>query len=357
MKRPFLVLTAALWGLVILILFCACQTDPSTQADATASLPPLSRPASSSSSAASSRPPESSALPSSAPAATTAVPTTTAPPSTVPPSTRDLSGTVFLNEEERLALDTLLASYPGQLSLSYLSLENGESYVYRDDVLYYAASLVKAPYALYLLRLADSGACDLDQELVLLDKWKQEGTGTLKNEPEGSLYTVKDLIRLMITISDNTAFKVLREEYPLWEYNQFCRKELDVHNTTYQDITAEDMTKCMAAIYSYIETGSENALFLRDLMSQAVSPFIKAPGADLLIHKHGWADPAFNDMAIVYEEHPYLLVLLSDHCDGTWEDVKMFSDISRTVKAFHDKKEEPPPLSSAPPESTAALSQ
>ena len=360
MKRSHLVWLSALLGL--LALLCACHPDPPATLPVQG-LPPLSRPASSAApSSTTAAPTVTVSATTTAPVTSSAAPTSTVPISTPPATTRNYTGTVFLNAEERIALDELLASYEGQVSLYYYAPQNGESYTFQPELPYYAASLVKAPYALYLLRLADEGKCDLEQELELLDKWKQTGTGTLKNEPEGTLYTVRELIEYMITISDNTAFKILREEYSLWSYNKFCRNELDVHSITYEDVSAEDMTKCMKAIYEYIETGSENALFLKDLMSRAVSPLIKAPGAELLIHKHGWANPAFNDMAIVYQEQPYLLVLLSDHCDGTREDVKMFSDISKTLKRFHDQWEEYPPAassalpSSSPPSSTASAS-
>lgn len=261
-----------------------------------------------------------------------------------PPCSEDHSRTTFINAFERFQLWKLLSSYEGSVSVYYYSPLTGESYSYGDpNTAYYAASLVKVPYAYYLLQLAERGECDPEQVLELKESWKQSGTGILKEHEAGSQYTVRELITYMITISDNTAFKILRETYSLWDYNKFCRKELGVTNVTYEYITLSDMAKILQTVYEYIDGQSENALFLRDLMAQAVSPLIKAPDADLLIHKHGWADPAFHDMAIVYQDHPYLLILLSDHCEGTREDVKMFSTISRTIKSMQDSLDQDPP--------------
>ncbi len=368
MRNPFGSCAALITGALLLALplFVSCSDSskitsglPSyPQRETTSSFSSVPSSTAAAVSAAASAVSSSSALATKIPATssvpiTSSAPPTTPCPVTFPPCSENHSQTVFLNQEERERLDELLGSYSGSVSLYYLSPLNNEWYAYGSDVPYYAASLVKAPYAYYLLQLADRGECDLEQMLELKEQWKQSGTGVLKNEPAGNLYSVRELIEYMLTVSDNTAFKILREEYSLWNYNKFCRKELQIQSVTYEDVTATDMAKAMAAIYTYIETGSENALLLRDGMARAVFPLIKAPKADLLIHKHGWADPAFHDMAIVYQEHPYVLILMSDHCDGTKEDVKMFSDLSRTVKTMHDTWELLPPAS--PPSSSCVL--
>lgn len=287
--------------------------------------------------------------------ATTVAPTT----STVPPSSSIYTSsssvtassvpateiTELLDSEERLYVDELIRSYPGLFSVYYKDLQSGESYLYEAYTLYYPASLVKVPYALYLLSLADEGQCDLDAVLTLQERQKQKGTGDLKNAPEGSQYTVRELIEYMITISDNTAFKMLRDQYSLWDYNKYCRKTLGISSVTYEKVTAEDMAICMEAVYRYIMTETPNALFLKDLMARAKFCNIKAPGSELIIHKHGWGNPTFNDMALVFGERDYLIVIMSDRCDGTKEDIKMFHKISSAIYEFQ-KSATPVPQSS-----------
>ena len=293
----------------------------------------------------------------------TTVPATTAPPTTsqVPPSSEvPPSSSVpteemeLLSLEERLYIDELIRSYPGVFSVYYKDLSSAEVYTYQPDTLYYAASLVKVPYAYYLLTLADQGEIDLDMKLVLSKHQKQSGTGELKNAPEGSEYTIRELIEYMITISDNTAFKMLRDQYSLWDYNKFCRKTLGVYNVTYENVTASDMAICMEAVYNYIKTEAPNALFLKDIMSRATFCNIKASEAELIIHKHGWANPSFNDMALVYGERDYLIVIMSDRCDGEKEDIKMFHAISLAIYEAQ-KTLTPVPSSSSATQSTAAL--
>ena len=313
--------------------------------------------------------PETTVLPSatqplsSAPATTAAPPTSPAPtvPPTFeasteepdPPQTEPDEPARLLDDGERAELDGLIASFDGSVSVGWLDLTSGEEYLYSGDAVYCPASLVKAPFGLWLLTLCDSGELDLDEELTLGQGQIREGTGVIKNDPPGTVYTVRELISLMMTVSDNTAFKMLRDRAGLSAYNRFCRDVLGVSRTTYLELTAADCLKILSAIYDYIfpdgfsaaepedipdkaeapET-PDNRAFLRELMRSAVYRIIKAPGQEIL-HKHGWANPVYHDMAIVLCERPYAIVILSDHCGGTAEDVKMFADISRAVFDFH----------------------
>lgn len=59
-------------------------------------------------------------------------------------------------EEGRAALDTLLAGYEG-VSVFYQDVGSGAVYEYRSLEKYPAASVVKAPYCLYVLDLASQG--------------------------------------------------------------------------------------------------------------------------------------------------------------------------------------------------------
>ena len=63
------------------------------------------------------------------------------------------------------ALTAYLDSLPGKVSVVCLRVADGLSYQYQPDETYYAASLLKAPYALWLCRRAEAGEIDLDTAL------------------------------------------------------------------------------------------------------------------------------------------------------------------------------------------------
>ena len=62
--------------------------------------------------------------------------------------------------EEAAWLDEQIASLGGGVSVYYKSLARGDTYSFDDETEYYIASVVKAPYALYVYQLADAGTVD-----------------------------------------------------------------------------------------------------------------------------------------------------------------------------------------------------
>ncbi len=66
------------------------------------------------------------------------------------------------------ALDAFCAVQRGSFSVYILDLSTGEEYSYGASTQYYPASLLKAPYALWLCDLAEEGLLDLDGELYNL---------------------------------------------------------------------------------------------------------------------------------------------------------------------------------------------
>jgi hypothetical protein len=52
-------------------------------------------------------------------------------------------------------------------------------------------------------------------------------------------------------------------------------------------------------------------------------------------HKYGWDEDAYHDMAIVYDEHPYILVVMTDLDDGGSEENSYIRSIVRSIQSIH----------------------
>ncbi len=77
------------------------------------------------------------------------------------------------------------------------------------DTVFSAASTIKVPIAVTIYRLAAQGALDLNALLTLQASDVVGGTGVLQGQPVGSQYPVRELVRLMLAESDNTATNML----------------------------------------------------------------------------------------------------------------------------------------------------
>ncbi|WP_026690902.1 serine hydrolase [Alteribacter aurantiacus] len=83
---------------------------------------------------------------------------------------------------------------------------------YQSNVPLIAASLIKVPCAYALLMLSQEGDVDLDELIVVTDREKIGGTGVLVHMPGDVHLTYRQLVSLMITVSDNTATNVIIDQ-------------------------------------------------------------------------------------------------------------------------------------------------
>lgn len=72
-----------------------------------------------------------------------------------------------------------------------------------------AASTIKVPIAVELLRRADRGEIQLEEKLALRAEHIASGSGSLQYLPPGTVFTIRRLAELMIRRSDNTATNMI----------------------------------------------------------------------------------------------------------------------------------------------------
>jgi len=84
-------------------------------------------------------------------------------------------------------------------------LGTGEEASYNGDRLFPTASVFKVPVLVEFYRQAERGALSLDQQVVLTERDKVPGSGVLKELSEGLSVSLRDLLSLMMMVSDNTA--------------------------------------------------------------------------------------------------------------------------------------------------------
>lgn len=108
------------------------------------------------------------------------------------------------------ALTTILAEADGTTGLVAHRLDGrGPRYEAHADRPFALASVMKLPLLVHLLRRADAGALDIDERLVLGAADRVAGSGVLHLLDPGLAPTVRDLMRLMMVVSDNMATDAL----------------------------------------------------------------------------------------------------------------------------------------------------
>jgi beta-lactamase class A len=97
----------------------------------------------------------------------------------------------------------------GTIGVTAIHLAHGQRLDHRADEVFPAASVIKTHLLVVLYRRAERGELSLDDALPLREQDKVGGSGRLQHEAAGTVYSLGELARLMIVISDNVATNML----------------------------------------------------------------------------------------------------------------------------------------------------
>jgi len=84
-------------------------------------------------------------------------------------------------------------------------LETGEEIAIDADHQMDTMSVIKIPLMVEAFRQIEAGKFSLDDKITLKESDKRPGTGIIRSLDAGAILTIKDLLTLMIIVSDNTA--------------------------------------------------------------------------------------------------------------------------------------------------------
>ena len=250
----------------------------------------------------------------------------------------DFMPPVYLLED---ILNDILLRHGYSISIYFENVETGFSYSFNGQRLYFAASVPKAFYAMYLLQKAENGIIYLDSKHFFTNLDYKDGSGVIrKRYPMGTGFTVEELIRLSVSYSDNIASLILGREYGIQGFRNFLYElggncKLMGWCIFGFTINAEEAGLYARRIFNYIQGNSKYAEMLLTYMLENQYPFIVSDYP--IASKTGWTSfKAWHDMAIVYAPSPYILVILTDW--GGWSEAnfKDFQEIAMVFQMFNE---------------------
>ena len=113
-------------------------------------------------------------------------------------------------------LDALAATHKGKIAVGVKHLATGEAYFHKPDEVMPTASLIKLPVMVETFRQIDEGKFKYDHKLTLTKDDCVPGAGVLTDSfTPGATFTLLDAVRLMITVSDNTATNMVLDTITL----------------------------------------------------------------------------------------------------------------------------------------------
>src|SRR5258708_24602326 len=91
-------------------------------------------------------------------------------------------------------------------------LETGEEIALNADQQMDTMSVIKVPLMVESFRQIEEGKFALTDRITLTDAMKRPGTGVIRSLDAGTVLTLKDMLTLMIIVSDNTATDVMYDK-------------------------------------------------------------------------------------------------------------------------------------------------
>ena len=249
-------------------------------------------------------------------------------------------------EEFYAGLEEIIEEYPHfqyyDISLAYMDFETGFTFMIGPDKHYYYASVMKAPYMLYIYRLALAGKADLGQKLTYTEEFEREGTGVLKDMEFDTEFTVEELIGFCLEESDNAAFAMLRELYPEDGYTDFMKALGVEHGDDHKafghpQICCETALILSKAIYAFIMEGNPYSDNLKYHMTHSRNAMIVGGTDAEVVRKYGWYDGYFHDMAVILDENgDYALSIMTnlDMLEIDTREYHIFRDLSGLIAEY-----------------------
>jgi len=118
-------------------------------------------------------------------------------------------------------LEPLIVAHQGEVGVAIRHLATGVDYYYQADRVMPTASLIKFPLMVSAYGKIQRGELQRDRMIRLPEEAKVPGSGILTDHfSPGATLSLRDLIRLMIVYSDNTATNLVAEQVGLKFLNQ-----------------------------------------------------------------------------------------------------------------------------------------
>ena len=130
-------------------------------------------------------------------------------------------------------LQAIRRPFPGNMSVYMKNLSTGDEIALDADTVYETFSVIKLAIAAEVLRQAEAGKFSLNDRVAITPADRRLPSGVLYSLDPGLQPAVRDLLTLMIIISDNEATDILASEVGRANVTAYMRS-LGLKNTTIQ---------------------------------------------------------------------------------------------------------------------------
>ena len=221
----------------------------------------------------------------------------------------------------------------GHVAFYYRPLDGGCAQMYNEMMPLVAASVIKIPIMVEAFRQFESGELNPLATYRIKAEDKMPSCGALNRMHDGLEVTLRDLVELMIVLSDNSATNILIDRLGIARVNatleaeglkvtRLRRKLFDkagMEAGLSNHVCAREIGLLLERMYAGTlvspQASTEMLEILRNQKLNGKMPFFLKPRGIACAHKTGEDDGITHDVGIVYARRPFVLCMLSEETD------------------------------------------
>jgi len=243
------------------------------------------------------------------------------------------------------------AQQKGHTGFYYKNLVTGETFGHQQDEAYLAASVIKLPIFMAIMKWASEGKASLDERITVTQESKLPICGALTLFTDEPSVNIRTLCRLMISLSDNTATNLLINRFgiPAYmeEFKNFGLKNTALNRLLFQPelsaqgienyIVPEEMGMLLEQIYNHTFVNEDVSTEINDtLLLQQINHKIPGVfGEGIVAHKTGEDENLSNDVGIVYAKNPFI-VCFAGHDTNVYQFETLIREVSAELYELHN---------------------
>ena len=222
---------------------------------------------------------------------------------------------------------------PGHVAFYYRPLDGGCAQMYNEMMPVVAASVIKIPIMVEAFRQFEAGELNPRQTYRIKAEDKMPSCGALNRMHDGLEVTMRDLVELMIVLSDNSATNILIDRLGIARVNatleaeglrvtRLRRKLFDkagMEAGLSNHVCAREIGLLLERMYAGTlvspQASAEMLEILRNQKLNGKMPFFLKPRGIACAHKTGEDDGITHDVGVVYARRPFVLCMLSEETD------------------------------------------
>ena len=222
-----------------------------------------------------------------------------------------------------LQLSDSISTLEGEVGLYVRFINSGKEFKYNENKQFWAASVIKIPIALTFFKRLEIRDTHISDRIEITDDNLVDGSGILKLLDKGLELTYRDLITLMLVVSDNTATNYI-VDFIGWESVEEYMKKIGLTNTTFRHkmmikagrgpnlTTSNDMGILLKKMYKNELPGSIEILeIMQEQLDRTRIP-LYIPNDIKISYKNGSLSEALHEVGIVYSNKPFIFCFFSD---------------------------------------------